>query len=333
MTTRVGVLGAGAWGTALAHHIAMLGNEVAIWSRDPELARTIEVQHVNPLYLPGVGLEPALRASTDPGEVVEDREVVVCAVPSQGVRETLRAIAPGVGQGTLLVGASKGFEIDSLLRMSEVSGEILPGRPFVALSGPSFALEMIAGQPTAVVAAAPSAEAAARVQGLFSGGSLRVYTSADLIGTELAGACKNVIAIAAGMCEGLGIGQNPRAALVTRGLAEVSRLGTALGADPLTFSGLAGMGDMILTCFGPQSRNRSLGAALGRGDSLERYLAKHRVVVEGVPAARATTRLAERAGVEMPIAAKVAECLFQAKPPRQAMAELMERTPKPEQWT
>ena len=183
-----------------------------------------------------------------------------------------------------------------------------------------------------MVAASESRRAAELIQGLFTAGPLRVYTSTDVTGTELAGAFKNVIAIAAGMCEGLGMGNNPRAALITRGLAEVGRLGIALGAEPFTFSGLAGMGDLVLTCWGAQSRNRALGYALGRGDTLQRYLEHHRGVVEGVPTARVALRLAQRAGVEMPIAAKVAECLFEGKSPRQAMTELMERTPKPEQW-
>jgi glycerol-3-phosphate dehydrogenase (NAD(P)+) len=232
----------------------------------------------------------------------------------------------------VLVGASKGIESDSLLRMSEVAAATLPDRIFVVLSGPSFASEMIDGQPTAVVAASDSPEAAEQVQGLLTAGPLRVYTSPDVMGTELAGAFKNVIAIAAGMCEGIGLGQNARAALITRGLAELSRLGTAMGADPRTFSGLAGMGDLVLTCCGMLSRNRALGVALGQGDTMDSYLSRHRVVVEGVPTARIALRMAERAGVELPIAAKVAECLFSGKPPRVAIAELMERVPKPEHW-
>ena len=330
---RVAVLGAGAWGTVLGHHLATQGHEVRLWARDAEVARVIDQQHRNPAYLPGQNLHPALRATTDPGEAIRGATVLVCAVPSQAVRASFQLVASALEESTVVVGASKGIEIESMQRMSEVAATALPGRPFVAFSGPSFATELVGGQPTAVVAASESASAAARVQELFTAGPLRVYTSTDLPGTELAGAFKNVIAIAAGMCEGLGLGSNPRAALITRGLAELARLGGALGADPMTFSGLAGMGDLVLTCYGSLSRNRALGVALGQGESAEAYLANHRVVVEGVPTARVALRLAARAGVEMPIAEQVAACLFHGKTPRQAIAELMERTPKPEQWT
>lgn len=328
--TTVAVLGAGSWGTVLANHLASQGQDVLLWARDPELARAINEQHCNPSYLPGKPLHQQLRATTDPARAVHGCKVVVIAVPSQAVRSTLQAIGPVSATGIVLVGASKGIESDSLLRMSEVAAAIVPEQVYVVLSGPSFAIEMIEGQPTAVVAASASPEAADLVQNLFTAGPLRVYTSRDVLGTELAGAFKNVIAIAAGMCEGLGLGNNPRAALITRGLAELSRLGAALGADPRTFSGLAGMGDLVLTCCGVLSRNRALGVALGQGESMESYLSRHRVVVEGVPTARIALRMAERAGVELPLAGKVAECLFSGKSPRVAIAELMERVPKPE---
>ncbi len=331
--TTIGVLGAGSWGTVLAHHLAEQGHDVMLWARDDELARVISQQHKSPAFLPGRTLAAALRATTDPGAATRNRELLVIAVPSQSVRGVLQIVAPNAAARTTLVSASKGIEVDSLKRLSEVAGEILPGRPYVTLSGPSFALEVFDGQPTAVVAASSDPDAAGTVQDTFTAGHLRVYTSTDVIGTELAGAFKNVIAIAAGMCEGLSLGDNPRAALVTRGLAEIARLGAALGANPLTFSGLAGIGDLVLTSWGGLSRNRTLGVALGKGETLEGYLARTRVVVEGVPTARVATRLARRADVEMPIAAKVAECLFDGKTPRQAIAELMERTPKPEQWT
>jgi glycerol-3-phosphate dehydrogenase (NAD(P)+) len=330
--TRIAVLGAGSWGTVLAHHLAAQGQDVLLWARDSERARVLNEQHRNPQYLPGKELHPNLRATSDAGQAVAGRPVVVVAVPSQAVRGTLLAIGPGIAREAILVGASKGIESDSLLRMSEVAAAVLPEHRFVALSGPSFASETIEGQPTAVVAASGSIEAAQLVQGLLTAGPLRVYTSTDVLGTELAGAFKNVIAIAAGMCEGLGLGNNPRAALITRGLAELSRLGMAMGADPRTFSGLAGMGDLVLTCCGAQSRNRALGVALGQGETMEAYLARHPVVVEGVPTARIALRMAERAGVEMPISGKVAECLFSGKSPRMAIAEFMERVPKPEQW-
>jgi len=331
--TSVGVLGAGSWATVLGHHLAGHGHDVILWARDAELARVINEQHRNPAYLPGRSLARSLRAAAGPKEAVEGREVLVCAVPSQAMRGALQAIGDSADERVILVGAAKGIETETLLRMSEVAEAVLPGRPYVALSGPSFALELIDGQPTAVVAAARTAFAAARVQDLFTAGPLRVYTSGDVVGTELAGAFKNVIAIAAGMCDGLSLGNNPRAALITRGLAEIARLGAALGADPLTFSGLAGVGDLVLTTCGSLSRNRTLGVALGRGETLTQYLDRNRVVVEGVPTARVALRMAKRAGVEMPIAAKVAECLFHGKSPRQAITDLMERPPKPEQWT
>ena len=326
----VAVLGAGSWGTVLGHHLAAQGHDVLLWARDEELARVVNEQHRNPGYLAGKALHQNLRATTDAARAVQGRPVVICAVPSQAVRATLCAIGSASTGETVLVGASKGIESDSLLRMSEVAAATLPDRVFVALSGPSFAAEMMEGQPTAVVAASRSRDAGELVQSLLTAGPLRVYTSHDVLGTELAGAFKNVIAIAAGMCEGLGLGHNPRAALITRGLAELSRLGTAMGADPRTFSGLAGMGDLVLTCCGMLSRNRALGVALGQGETMESYLSRHRVVVEGVPTARIALRMAERAGVEMPIAGKVAECLFNGKSPRVAIGELMERVPKPE---
>ena len=264
---------------------------------------------------------------------VRGRDVILSVSPSQMVRRVLSPLAPVVDSAALVVGASKGIEIESLKTMSQVVEDVMPGRPYVVLSGPSFAEEVEQRQPTAVVAASRDAAAAARTQQLFSGATFRVYTSRDVIGTELAGSLKNVIAIAAGMLDGLGLGNNPRAALITRGLAEITRLGVALGADPGTFAGLAGVGDLVLTTCGSLSRNRSLGVALGRGQSLAEYQAGHRAVIEGVDTARAAVQMAANAGVEMPITAKVAECLFEAKPVRQAIAELLERTLKPELWT
>ncbi len=329
----VGVLGAGSWGTALANHLARSGADVLLWSHEPEVADSINRRHENPLYLPGIRLPPTLRATADPAEAARGRPVLLSVSPSQNVRGVLSRLARVVPRDALVIGASKGIETDTLKRMSEVCAEELPGRPYVILSGPSFAEEVAQGQPTAVVAASESGDAAERAQTLLTTSTFRVYTSGDVIGTELAGSFKNVIAIAAGMCDGLGLGNNPRAALITRGLAEITRLGVALGADPRTFSGLAGVGDLVLTTCGALSRNRALGVALARGATLEGHSAGQRSVVEGVYTARVALRMAEQAGVEMPIARKVAQCLFEAKPPRQAIMELMERTPKPEQWT
>jgi glycerol-3-phosphate dehydrogenase (NAD(P)+) len=327
----IAVLGAGSWGTVIAHHLASKGAEVLLWARDESVTREINQRHHNPVYLPGKPLAASLRATANMTEAAKQRDILICAVPSQSVRRVLELARGAAKTDALLVCASKGIEIETLQRMSEVAAETLPGREYVIFSGPSFAIEVFEQQPTAVVAASRSATAACRVQQLFSSGTLRVYTSEDVLGTELAGSFKNVVAIAAGMCEGLGLGNNPRAALVTRGLAEITRLGVALGADPSTFAGLAGVGDLVLTTCGTLSRNRALGVALGRGESLAAYTARQHSVIEGVPTAKVALRLARRAGVELPIAEKVAECLFESKPPRQAIVELMERTPKPEQ--
>lgn len=331
--TAVGVLGAGSWGTALANLLAAKGADVLLWSYDSEVADAINRQHRNPVYLPAAALAPSLRATADAAEAVRGRPVVLLVSPSQTARGVLTSIAGTVERDAIVVGATKGIENDTLKTMSEVCAEELPGRPYVILSGPSFAEEVAQGQPTAVVAASRSGAAAEAAQRLFSTSTFRVYTSGDVTGTELAGSFKNVIAIAAGMCDGLGLGNNPRAALITRGLAEITRLGVALGADSRTFSGLAGVGDLVLTTCGTLSRNRALGVALAQGETLESFTRTHRAVVEGVFTAGVALRMAGRAGVEMPIAAKVAECLFEAKPPRQAIMELMERIPKPEQWT
>lgn len=331
--TGIAVLGAGSWGTALANHLVRRRCDVLLWSFEPEVAEAINREHHNPLYAPGVSLDPGLLATADPAEAVRGRKLVVSVSPSQTVRGVLTPLAPAIEPGAVIVGASKGIEIDTLMRMSEVVGEALPGHPYVVLSGPSFAEEVEQGQPTAVLAASRDPASAAEVQQLFATPAFRVYTSEDVVGTELAGSLKNVIAIAAGMLDGLGLGNNPRAALITRGLAEITRLGVAMGADPRTFAGLAGVGDLVLTTCGTLSRNRALGVALGQGRTLAEFQAGHRSVVEGVDTARAAVRMAERAGVEMPIAGKVAECLFEAKPVRRAIVELMERTLKPELWT
>lgn len=329
----VTVLGAGSWGTTLADLLARKGLPVVLWAYEPAVAESINQGHENALYLAGCQLDARLRATTDAAAAVRGADVVVSASPSHVVRGVLTSVAGAVGATAVVASATKGIETDTLALMSDVAAEALPGRPFVALSGPSFAQEVYQGQPTAVVAASADPAAALAVQQLFATGYFRVYSNRDVVGTELAGALKNVIAIAAGILEGLGLGNNPRAALITRGLAEMSRLGAALGADPRTFAGLAGMGDLILTTCGALSRNRALGVAVAGGETLEHHRSGHRTVAEGANTARAAVRLAARHGVEMPICEKVAEVLFENKPPRQAIAELMERTLKPEQGT
>ncbi len=327
--SRVGVLGAGSWGTALADLLARNGHQVRLWAHEAEVAAAITERHENPVFLPGCALAPGLEATDRFEDAVGQADLVLSAVPSHVSRQVLARLAPLVPDGMILACASKGIETDTLQLMSDVAAEVLPASRFVALSGPSFALEVHARQPTAVVAAGPEA-AAREVQRVFAAPEFRVYTQDDVIGVEVGGALKNVIAIAAGVLVGLGLGNNPRAALVTRGLAEIARLGVALGGQHGTFAGLAGMGDLVLTTYGALSRNRSLGEALARGESLAHWQATHRAVAEGVNTTRAAMALAGRHGVEMPITQQVHALLFEGKPPRQAITDLMERDLKPE---
>ncbi|MDH4131887.1 MAG: NAD(P)-dependent glycerol-3-phosphate dehydrogenase [Gemmatimonadota bacterium] len=330
--SEVGVLGAGSWGTTLADLLARRGHRVRLWAHEPEVVAAVNATHENPLFLPGCPLAPALEAREDPVATVQGAELVVVVAPSHVLRGVVERARGGVSPDAVVVSATKGIEADSLYLMSDVIQAALPSHRVAAISGPSFALEVYQGQPTAVVAAAATLDTAQRVQSAFATQRFRVYTSLDVIGVQLGGALKNIIAIAAGILDGLGLGHNPRAALITRGLAEIARLGQALGADPLTFSGLAGMGDLILTSTGALSRNRALGIALAKGDRYEDYIATHRTVAEGASTARAALALAARHGVELPICDQVACILFEGRPPRQAVAELMDRTLKAEQW-
>lgn len=330
--TAVAVLGAGSWGTTLADLLARKGQAVRLWAHEPEVVVAIAEQHENPVFLPGCSLAPSLRVTEDPIQAVNGAEMIVTVAPSHVLRSVVERARPGIGRGAIIVSATKGMEPGTLEFMSAVLQETLPGHAVAALSGPSFALEVFQRQPTAVVAAAEREETAEAVQSVFATPRFRVYSNRDMVGVELAGALKNVIAIAAGILEGLGLGHNPRAALITRGLAEMTRLGLAMGANPLTFAGLAGMGDLILTSTGALSRNRALGTALAAGETLAQYTATHRSVAEGVNTARAALELATRREVELPICAQVASILFDGKPPRQAVEDLMERALKPEQW-
>jgi len=328
--TRVAVVGAGGWGTALANMLAHKGDKVTMWAYEKEVVEEINTRHRNDLFLAEAPLHPDLGATQDLALAVKGAEVILSVAPSHAVRKVMSAAAPSLAPGALVVSASKGLESDGLKRMTEVLAEVLPaGTAIAALSGPTFARELYERQPTACTAAGPS-EVAARAQQAMSTPLFRVYSSEDTVGVELGGALKNVIAIAAGILEGLGLGNNPRAALLTRGLAEITRLGVALGAKPLTFAGLAGMGDLVLTACGPLSRNRSLGVALGKGETLESEMAKRLTVAEGVGTARAAVALGERVGVELPISREVARVLFEGKPARQAVADLMDRAPTSE---
>lgn len=329
---KIGVVGAGSWGTTLAHLLASEGYEVQIWAKEPEVAEAINEVHENTVFFPGARLAKSLRASSDFEPVVSGADMIVSAAPSHAVRSVARQMRPAIRGSPIMVSVSKGLEPETLETMTSVLEEELPDCRIVALSGPSFAQEVYQKQPTAVVAASEDLAVAEAVQQVFSNGYFRVYTSRDVLGVQLGGALKNVIAIAAGILEGMGLGSNPRAALITRGLAEMARLGEAMGADPATFSGLAGMGDLILTATGALSRNRSLGVEMGRGRKLEEILRERRSVAEGVNTARAAVELAERYGVELPISSEVRQILFEGKAPAQAIADLMERELKAERW-
>jgi glycerol-3-phosphate dehydrogenase (NAD(P)+) len=329
--TRAAVVGAGSWGTTLANLLCGRGDAVTLWAFEPEVADEINRRHRNDLFLPDAPLFPALRATTDIGEALEGATLVVSAAPSHAVRRVMAAAAQQLGQGTIVVSASKGLEPDTHKRMTEVLEEVLPKKTAIAaLSGPTFSREVYERQPTAAVAASLDSGTARRAQQAIGAPHFRLYTNDDLIGVELAGALKNVVAIAAGILDGLGLGNNSRAALITRGLAEITRLGVALGARAATFAGLAGMGDLLMTATGPLSRNRSLGVEVGRGKPLEEILARRLSVAEGVGTARAAVQLAAQVGVELPIAREVVSVLFERKAPRQAIGDLMERSLKSE---
>ncbi len=328
---RVAVVGAGSWGTALAVHLARTGSEVALWAREPEVVEGIRHDRRNPLFLSDVEVPASVRVTGRLDEAASGTEAVVFVVPVQFAREVLRGLRPHLPPGAVVVSASKGIEVASLARMDEVvHGELrLPKRSFVALSGPSFAREVAAGLPTAAVLAGSDAGTLRDLQKAFSNRSFRFYTASDVVGVELAGALKNVIAIAAGMATGLELGLNALAALLTRGLHEIARLGVRLGGMEETFRGLAGMGDLVLTCTGALSRNRSVGERLGRGEPLDRILAG-REVAEGVTTARAASELARRHGVDMPITFTVEAILAGKITPHDAVPALMTRALKEE---
>ena len=328
--TSIAVLGAGSWGTTLADLLARKGETVRLWAWEREVVEAVNAQHLNPLFLPDSPLDPGLRAFADAGEAIAGVDVVLSVAPSHAVRSVVEQVQRDIAPGTIVVSATKGIENESLALMSDIFESLMPSARLAVLSGPSFAQEVYAGQPTAVVAAARSEETARAVQAIFATPRFRVYTNEDLIGVEVGGALKNVIAIAAGMLEGLGLGHNPRAALITRGLAEITRLGVSMGADPMTFAGLAGMGDLILTTTGSLSRNRALGIALAEGQSFATYRAAHRSVAEGANTSRAAAALAERRGVDMPITNEVCQILFSGKSAAESAAELMERDLKSE---
>jgi glycerol-3-phosphate dehydrogenase (NAD(P)+) len=324
------VLGAGSWGTALAMHLARAGHPVRLWARDEQVARAINEQRLNPTYLPGLTLPAGVSATAELAEALAGADTVFVVIPSAYCRAVYRRAAGLLAPGAALVSATKGLEMDSLCRMTEVAASEAPGHPLAVLSGPSFAREVAQGQPTTVVVASAEPHVAEVVQRAVSGRTFRAYTSDDLAGVELAGALKNVIAIAAGILDGLGYGHNTAAALITRGLAEITRLAVALGGRADTLAGLAGLGDLVLTCTGALSRNRELGRALGTGRSLEEATRSTHMVAEGVRTTLAACALAGRAGVEMPIATQMKAVLYEGKPPRVALEDLMLRSLKRE---
>jgi glycerol-3-phosphate dehydrogenase (NAD(P)+) len=322
---RCAVIGAGAWGTALADLLARNGHDVALWAREAEVVASVNGQHENAIFLSGARLHDGVVAHAKIASACSGAELVLFATPSHVLRGIARDAAPAVDINATVVVATKGVERETLAVMSDVLAQQFPSHAIVALSGPSFAAEVVARQPTAVVAASTTASAAELVQRALSGDEFRVYTHGDVIGVELGGALKNVIAVATGIAEGLGMGFNARAALITRGLAEMTRLGVKMGASPLTFAGLAGMGDLVLTCTGALSRNRSLGVEIARGVSLDEALATRQTVAEGVMTTHSARALAAREGIEMPIVSAVYRILFEHQPPRAAIGELMRR--------
>jgi glycerol-3-phosphate dehydrogenase (NAD(P)+) len=330
---RIAVIGGGSWGTALANLLAANGHDTMLWAYEGELVGEITNNHTNSLYLPGIPLNQALACTGNLGEALSGRSMVLLVTPVQVMRGILAQAAPQM-RDAVIINASKGIELDTLKTVSQICQELLGeevlGR-FVALSGPTFAREVASGLPSLIVAASRSEECARRVQAVLSNPAFRVYTNNDVTGVELGGAVKNVIAIAAGISDGLGFGHNARAALITRGLAEMNRLGQAMGAQPSTFAGLAGMGDLVLTCTGDLSRNRTVGFKLGQGMRLADILAEMRMVAEGVKSAESVYNLALKLGVEMPIVEKTYRILHENMPARQAVTELMARGLKAEQ--
>ncbi len=323
---QIAVIGAGSWGTALAVIAARAGHNVRLWSRNDVVTSSINEQRVNSRYLSATSIPDNVTATRDIEAALQGASMVLLAVPSHAARETLLAMSPQLHENAIIVNVAKGIEIESGKRISEIAKEVVTGsHPFVTLSGPSFAKEVVAGHPTAIVAASKDSVAARAVQNDLSFENLRIYTNADVVGTEIGGSVKNVMAIAAGMADGLGFGANSVAALITRGLAEITRLARREGAQMETLMGLAGLGDLVLTCTGRLSRNRFVGEELGKGRTLAEITAELSEVAEGINTARAVKKLADRAGLEMPITNEVNAVLYDGKPARDAVAELMSR--------
>ncbi|MFE9255886.1 NAD(P)H-dependent glycerol-3-phosphate dehydrogenase [Streptomyces sp. NPDC006879] len=338
---RAAVYGNGSWGTAFGMVLADAGCQVTLWGRRPELVDAINSERTNPDYLPGLELPDGLRATTDPAEAAEGADFTVLAVPSQSLRTNLANWAPLIPQDSVLVSLMKGIELGTAKRMSEVIEEVVAKSPLggtpdevrsrvAVVTGPNLAREIAARRPAASVVACADGEVARRLQAACHTAYFRPYTNTDVIGCELGGAVKNVIGLAVGIADGMGLGDNAKGSLITRGLAETTRLGLAMGADPLTFSGLAGLGDLVATCSSPLSRNHTFGTNLGRGMTLEETIAVTRQTAEGVKSCESVADLARRHGVDMPITETVVEIVHQGKPPVVALKELMSRSAKAE---
>lgn len=330
--SRIAVIGAGSWGTTAAA-LSARSTETVLWARRPEVAGRINQDRENPDYLPGFPLPEQMSATADLEEAVAGATAVVMAVPSHGFREVFTKAASGIASEVPIISLTKGIEQDSLATMTQVISDVSPGHDpgrIGVLTGPNLASEIAAGQPTAAVMAFRDQDTAVALQSVFMGPMFRVYTNDDVAGCELGGALKNVMAIAAGMSDGLGFGDNTRATLITRALAELTRLGIALGGKPATFAGLAGMGDLIATCISTSSRNHRVGFGLARGQSLDQIVEEMRMVAEGVKTTRAVLGLAARNGIEMPIASHVGLVLYEGMHPRDAVMRLMTRDPKSE---
>jgi glycerol-3-phosphate dehydrogenase (NAD(P)+) len=329
----IAVVGSGAWGSALACHAAKLGHAVKMWALEPEVVEEINAKHTNSIYLKDLDIPESIRASSDPGEVVSGTEIVILVPPSKHLRSVSQLVADTVPKSAVVAVASKGIEEGTLQLMSEVLAKTMPdlgSERLAFLSGPSFAKEVASGMPTDVAVGSEGMTAARRVQQMLHAPTFRVYTSPDPIGVQVGGAVKNVMAVATGVCDGLGFGTNARASLITRGLAEITRLGLALGADPLTFLGLAGVGDLVLTCTGDLSRNRTLGKKVAEGVDPQEYLGNRRSVAEGFFTSAAAWELSRKLGVDMPITDHVFHVLHRGRPLREAVDLLLTRESKEE---
>lgn len=329
--TKIGVLGAGSWGTALAKHLSDIGHPVTLWARREDQAASLESSRENKQYLPGLKFADSLHATSSLEEALSDATLVLSVVPSQRTRQVWMEARGFLSPGVPVIGASKGIEVGSLKLVNHILEELLPHHPAAYLAGPSFAKEVAMHLPTAVVIASTDARLASEVQSVVSSDWLRAYATQDVIGVEVGGALKNVMAIACGTADGLGFGANTRAAIITRGLAEITRMATKLGADPLTLAGLGGVGDLVLTCTGDLSRNRRVGLGIGQGKKLEQILTEMGQVAEGVETTRSAKALAEKEGVDVPITQEVWNLLFEGKSPKESVLDLMRRGLKREQ--